>query len=112
MNQSSAASPQRQAFDVILLREINRNGHDANTRVREWRSDGQPADLLCCRQIALEQCWRETRHTDVIETIAGVVLREQRKDIDVECQQVPNGVLVLASIETTKRRRPSGIGIR
>ena len=64
---------------------------------RLGRADREPADLLRRRDVAVEQRRREVADRHVVEAVAGLVGRQQRRDVDVERQQVADGVLVLGS---------------
>ena len=109
-NQRPAARPERQPVDVILLREIR---PDAD-RVAAGRSarpaHRQPADLLRRRDVAIQQRRREIAHRHVVEAVARLVGRQQRRRVDIQRQQVADGVLVFGPVEPTERVGPAGIG--
>ncbi len=71
---------------------------------------GGAADLACHRQIAFQQYGRHLQHVaDIVEAVADVVGRQQLANVDLQRQQVANGVRVFCAIESMERR-PSGIG--
>ena len=75
-------------------------------------ADGQRADAIGGDEIALEQRRRRAQQIgDVVEAERRVVGRQQRRDVDVEREQVAHRVRVLAAIETPDER-PAGIGRR
>src|SRR5207244_3030243 len=82
----SAARSERQSFDVVFLRKIGRNQHDVSTGSAHGAPHGEPADLLRCRQISLEQSRRKSSDTDIVEAITGIVLRKERCNINIKSQ--------------------------
>jgi hypothetical protein len=71
---------------------------------------GEGGDLPGRGQIALLQRRRHAEHVgDVVEAVGRVVWRQQRRHVDVERQQVADGVLVLRAIQPVQHR-PPGIG--
>ena len=103
-----AARPDRQAGHVIVLREIAADAERLE-RGRDLRAgDGEAADLPRRREIALHQRRRHAQHGRVVvEPVRLFVGRQQRRDVDVEIEQVANGVAVLGSIQPMHRRRRS-----
>jgi len=57
---------------------------------------------------ALEQRRREFAHRDVVESVAGLVGWQQRRHVDVDREQVADGIAVLGARESPDRRRASG----
>ena len=72
--------------------------------------DGQAADLLRRGDVAVQERRREVAHRHVVEPVAGLVARQQRRGIDVERQEVADGVLVFGPVEPPERVGPAGIG--
>ncbi len=71
-------------------------------------ADGQAADLLRRGDIAVQQRRRKVAHRHVVETVARLIVRQQRRCVDVECQEVADGVLVLGPVESPERSGPAG----
>ena len=74
-------------------------------------ADGQPADLLCRRQVSLQQGRREIADRHVVETVARLIARQQRGDVDVEREQVANRILVFGAIEAAERIGTTRVGV-
>ena len=71
----------------------------------------QGADPFAGRQIALQQHRRDAEHVgDVVEARARIVRGQQRRDVDVEGEQVANRVGVLGAIQAVDER-PPGVGM-
>jgi hypothetical protein len=63
-------------------------------------ADGEPADLRSCVRIALDQHRGNAERTcDVIESVARIVARQQLLGVDVEREQVVDGVGVFGAVE-------------
>src|SRR5262249_8450585 len=59
----------------------------------------QAADLLRGEEIALQQTWRDGQHIgDVVKTVSGFVGRQYRGAVNLEREQVPDGVRVFESV--------------
>ena len=111
----AAARAERQAVEAVVLRQRRPSivtGIDVGGIVAI--ADRQAADLLRRRQIALEQRRRDLQHVgDVVEAVARIVGRQQRRDVDVgdvERQQVAHGVLVFGAVQPVERPVPPGFG--
>ena len=110
-NHGSAARAERELLEVLLLGEVGRKGDGVAARRPAGTPDRQPADLLRRREVALQQGRREISDRHVVEAVAGLVARQQRGDIDVERQQVADGVLVFGAVEPAERVGAAGIGV-
>ena len=109
MDQRTASGPDRQAVDVLFLRDVG--GHaDRFAAGRFTRAtDGHPADLFRRRDVTIQECRREIADGHVVESIAGFIGRQERRHVDVQCEQIPDRVLVLGSRQTAEGRRASRI---
>ena len=100
----TANRSERQTLDVLVLRSILPDA----IRIRSWRdrrTDGQRADAIGGDEIALEQCRRRAEHLrHVVEAERRVVWWQQRRDVDVERQQIANRVRILTAIEASNQR--------
>ncbi len=76
-------------------------------RLQRDVADGEPADSARRRHVALEQRGRRRQHgRDVVEPVSGIVDRQPRARLDVDGQQVANGVAVLGAVQPMDRRAP------
>ncbi len=112
-HQGSANRPERQSLDVLVLREILSNtirlGAGADLRV----PNRQRTDPVCRDQVAFQQEGRyPQRVRDVVESIGRIVRREQRRDVDIEREQIADGVGVFGTIESMEKSRPARMGVR
>ena len=105
-----AARPDRQPVDVFLLGEVR---PDAD-RFAAGRSAGVPdrqaADLLRRGDVSVQERRREVAHRHVVEPVAGLVGRQQGRGIDIQRQEVADGVLVFRPVEPTEGVGPAWIG--
>ena len=68
-----------------LLRAVVGHAEPIDADELRRRADGEPADLVGRREIALEQRRRQLQHAgDVVEAVARLVGRQQLGDLDVE----------------------------
>ena len=79
---------ERQAIDVLVLRQILRHAIGVAAGPRRAIADGERADRAGRREIALLQRRRHAQHVrDVVEAVGRVVGRQQRRRIDVEASR-------------------------
>ena len=100
LRQHAADGPNRQSLDVPVLGSILPNaegfGGDADLGI----ADGERAHLASGADISLQQHGRNAQHVgDVVEPVGRVVGRQQRGRVDLQRQQVANGVGVLGAIQ-------------
>ncbi len=108
----AAARSERQAVQRCGLRQIpfDRVGDVEGRGLRIAHC--QPADLGRRGHVAFQQGRRYAQDVgDVVEAAAGIVGRQQRGGVDIHCEQVADGVGVLAAIHAMQRRT-AGVGIR
>ncbi len=108
----AAASADRKAVEVLLLRHVRRDPDGLASRRPAGASDGHAADLLRCRDVTIEEGRREIGDRHIVEAVARLVRRQQRRDVGVERQEIAHGILVLGPREPPDRGRPAGIGMR
>ena len=90
-----------QAFD--LLQSV-RNGVGLIGRGHRDIAYRLPADLGCGRKIAFHQQGRHAQYvSDVVEAVTDVVGGQQLRDVNLERQQIANGIPVLRSVEPVER---------
>ena len=101
----AAACAERKALDVRILREVA--GHAIHGAIESNRriADRQPADPGGRGHVSLDERRRDAEHIgDVVEAGRGVVWRQQRADVDVEREQIANGVRLLGPVQTMQCR--------
>ena len=108
----AATRADRQALDVLLLRDIGRNAKRVATGCLARRAEGEAGDFLRGGNVAVEQRGREIAHRDVVEAVARFVVGQQRGGVDVEREEIADGVLILSARETAKRVGAAGVGLR
>ena len=70
------------------------------------------ADFLRCRDVAVQQRRREISHRHIVKAMTGLILRKEFRGIDLQREQIPNGVLVFGAGETTECVGSAWIGMR
>ncbi len=111
-NHDATHRPERQAFDVLILRQVLANAECLGDRRCVDVADGQTANRLGGRQVSFLERRRHAQHIgDVVEAVRGVVRREQRGDVYVEREQIANRVRVLGAIEAVQQRT-AGMRVR
>ena len=109
VDQNAAHGPERQSGDVAILRLVLTDTVDLSCGRQAAISQRQRADTLRGRQVAFEQHRRHAEHVGVVvEARAGIVRRQHRGDVDVEREQIANGIGVLGAIQPV-HERPTGI---
>ena len=111
-DQGPAARADRQALDVLLLGDVRPDADRVAAGGPARAPDGQAADLLRRGDVAVQERRREVAHRHVVESMTGLVGRQHRRGVDVQRQQVADGVLVLGPVEPAERVGPAGIGMR
>ena len=110
-HEHAAASADRQPRHVLFLGRVRGHpDHGALDRLLT-RPDSQPANLARGRNVAVEQCGRQVAHGHVVEAVAALVRGQERRRVDIESQQVADGVLVLGAVEAPERLRAARIRI-
>ncbi len=96
----AAASAQRQTLDVAFLREIRRDVNHGAERARIHVTDGERRDFARGDQVLIEEGRRYTQRVgDVIEAVAFVIGRKIVGGIDLDPEQIANGVGVFVAIQ-------------
>ena len=79
---------------------------------RRWAEERHAREVVCGRQVLLHQHRRQRQHVrDVVEPVAGIVLREVVGRTHLDAEQIANRVVVFVAVETP-RRHPARIGRR
>ena len=63
-------------------------------------ADRQPADLLRGGDVPVQQSRGQVADRDVVEAVTAFIGGQERRGVDVEGQQISDGVLILGPIET------------
>ena len=109
VDQQAADRAERQALDVAVLRRVLPHAEQLADRRRARVAERQRADALGRGEIAFEQHRRDAEHVGVVvEAGARIVGRQQRRDVDLERQQIANRVGVLGAVQPV-RQRPARI---
>ena len=104
------AGAERQAVEMGALGQAGRRGIPGGDGRRGRVPDGEPGDLSRGRHVALEEQRRDAERVgDVVEPVR-LVVRRQRVDVDVEPQQIADGVAILGAVHAVQQRT-SGVGI-
>ena len=98
---------------MLVLRQVGGNAEGLAHRRHRRRPDGQAADRARRVHVPLEQRRGDLQDPrDVVEPVALVVGRDQRRGIDVERQQIADCVLILGAVEAVQRLRAPRVGLR
>jgi hypothetical protein len=109
----AAARAERQTVEMLLLRKIIRNPIQLCVRREHRRPDREPAHFLRRGKISFHQRRRHPEYAGhVVESIARIVRRQQRRHIDLHGEQVAYDVLILGAIEPMEEWIPARIRIR
>ena len=112
VDDGAAARAEGKSLDVLLLREVWRHADRLAARRAARAPDRDAADLLRRRHIAIQQRRRQIADRHVVEAVARFVGWQQRRGVDVEREQIADGVLVFGAREAADRRRPPRIRLR
>ena len=96
---------------MLFLRQVRRKLERIAAGRARGAANRQAADLLRRGQISLEQGRREVADRDVIEAVARLVARQQRGDIDIDGQQVADGVLIFGAVEAAEGVGAAWVGM-
>ena len=58
------------------------------------------ADFLRRRDVSVQESRGQVADGDVVEAVTAFIGGQERRGVDVEGQQIPDGVLILGAIET------------
>ena len=105
----AAARADRQTGHMIFLRQIGRQPNGVGLQRRLCAADRETADFLRGRNVAVQERRRKIADRDVVEAVSAVIRWQQRRGVDVERQQVSDGVLIFGSIQATERLRATGV---
>ena len=98
----------------IVLHQENRHPVDVGAGPERRLPHREPGDFASRREIALHQGRRDRQDVGhVVEAVlVDVVRRQERRHVDVERQQIPDGVGVLGAVQAVKRLRAPRVGMR
>ena len=101
VDEGASPGSEGESRDVPFLGEVRAeyddtaSGHDAKT------AHGQSADFLRRSEVAFHQGRRQLYNSNVVEAEACIVTRQERRDIDIESQEIANGVAILGAIQAS-----------
>src|SRR5687768_5841587 len=96
---------------MFFLREIGRKLERVAAGSTRGDADSKTADFACSGQIALEEGGRKIAYCDVIETVAGFIGGKQRRDVDLEGEQVADRIAILGAIQAAEGVGAPGVRI-
>ncbi len=103
----AAAGARRRAVDAFHLRRRLRQLEGGLRRRTVRIADGQHRDAARGPQVAFHQRRREGLHVgDVVEPVADGVGGQERRDVHVEIEQVPDLARVLGAVQSLERPPP------
>ena len=108
----AAAGAEGKFVEMLFLRKVGGEDDGFAAGRAHGAADREAADFLRGGEITFEQSGREFADGDVIETVAGIVGREQRGDVDVEAEQIANRVLIFGAVQAAEGVGAAGIGLR
>ncbi len=111
-----AARPERKSVHVGALVDVDRHAILVRAGLRIRAADRLPADVPGCLDVLLEIGRRGPQHCrDVVETVAGNVLRQHVGDVDIEAQHRLDRIGVLGAVHPVHAhgsRRGTRLGSR
>ena len=112
LHEHSAARSKRHAFDMKALVHVRLRVVDAAVHARRRIADGSRRDDARGGDVLIEKRRRYLEHVgDVVETVALVVLRQQRGGVDLEREEIFDRVRILGAIQSVQSDAP-GIRLR
>src|SRR5262249_39908334 len=108
--QDAAARPQGQPLDMPFLGLVRRGPEGVAVGGLRRPPEGQPADLLRRRDVAVQEGRREVAQGGAVEAVIGLVGRQQRRGVHVQRQEVPDGVLVFGAVQPSQGGGSAGVG--
>ena len=106
----SAAGASGEVGEEVLLGQVGRGDEDVAAGGAGRVTDGEAGDAGGGREVAFEEGGGEFADGDVIETVAGFVFREERRDVEIDGQEVPDGVVVFGAGEAAEGVGTTGVG--
>ena len=109
-----AARTERQVLaEPRVLNQQPRDVVGLDRRARQRPAQRLARDFLRGRHVPIEQCRRNRQHIgDVVEPVLiGIVGGQQRADVDLDAEEIADGVRVLGAVQAV-HRRTAGIHVR
>ncbi len=117
LDRQSASRSEREvvAHTIVAPREaelrVARRLEHLDDRLRREVADGQAADAYGGGQVPIEQHGRRRQHVaDVVEPVPGIVHRQPRARLDVQCQEIADRIAVFGTVQPMDRGT-AGIGM-
>lgn len=105
----AAAGAEGETVEGILLGEVGREIEGFAAGGAGGGADGEAGDFAGGGEVAFEQCRGEIANGDVVETVAGFVGGEEVGDVDVDGEEVADGVLVFGAVEAAEGVGATGV---
>ena len=110
LEQGAAASAQREPLDAPALRDIRAHSKRFGVRRRLAIADGDARYRTGSGDVPIQQRRRNLQNArNVVEAVARVIRRQERRHIDIDGQNVAYRALILGSVQTMEGFCPSGI---
>lgn len=107
----ASARAQGKSVEVFFLRKVGRKVDRFTARGACRDANGQTSDFAGRRKISFQKRGGEFADSYVVKPVAGFVGRKEASDVNVNGEQVPDGILVLGSIQAPEGVRASRIGL-
>jgi hypothetical protein len=108
-DERSTARAEWKICNGLFLREVWLQAIGVAIRPRDRRTHGEAADFLGGGDVAVEQGGRQVAARQVVETVARIVFGEQCRRVDLEVEEIPDGVPILGAIESVEGVGAAGI---
>ena len=110
--QASTRAERQIVADTAVLLQVLVDDEDLRGRRSRRITHRQTADLPGRRQVPFGQHRRHRQDIrDVVEPVAGVVGRQQRLAVDLESEEITDGVGVLGPVQPVDSRTPSRVRV-
>ena len=111
-NEHPAARADGESRYMPLLRDIGRDANDVALKRGLRAPDCQRADFLRSRNVSVQKSRGQVADRHVVEAVTAFIGGQERCGVDVDGQEISDGVLILGSIETPQRFRAAWIRLR
>ena len=104
--------PQWHPRQMLFLRQIGPKPNRVTLQRTLRAPHRQPANPLRRRNIPVQQGRRQIPDVDIVKPKPTLISGQHRGSINIQCQQIPNGILIFGPIQPPKRLRPPWIHAR
>lgn len=103
--------PGGEAFDLLFLGDVGADAEGVAAGGALGAADGEAADFLRGGDVAVKERRGEVADGDVVEAVARFVGGKQRGGVDVDGEEVADGVLVFGAREAADGIRAPGLRV-